>query len=46
MGRQSDQVERAACGSGKSINFYQIKKDAQNVAALKNNKWVITEIDS
>ncbi len=24
MGRQSDQVERAACGSGKSINFYQI----------------------
>ena len=23
MGRQSDQVERVACGSGKSINFYQ-----------------------
>ena len=45
MGRQSDQVERVACGSGKSINFYQ-SEGCRECCGFENNKMVITEIDS
>ncbi|URW85520.1 hypothetical protein M5E86_17780 [Blautia wexlerae] len=39
MGRQSDQVERATLRQWEINKFLSDQKDAENVAALKNNNW-------